>query len=272
VAGIEVALLAATNLEAEPLLTRFAEVRRETVAGKSWYRAVLDAPDVRREVLLIVSGYDKTNTAHALTCLLQAAPCLRLVLQFGVAGAFAGQGLGLRDLVVAGSEIYGDTGSSSPGGWLSTEDFGLPLAEVGGQLYWNEFPLEPRLVAAALHLLEEAAWDGRPPVIASGPCVTLSQVTGTAGEAALLQERWRALAESMEGAAAAHVCVLYRVPFLEVRSVSNQVGDRDRAGWDLQGASVQAARAAAVLVLGWPDLVAALGLGEPGWAPPGSGE
>ena len=57
--------------------------------------------------------------------------------------------------------------------------------------------------------------------MAAGPCVTSSRVTGTDEEAAILAERWHAVAESMEGAAAAHVCALYGAPFLEVRGISN---------------------------------------------------
>jgi futalosine hydrolase len=202
------------------------------------------APAVR--CVVVVSGYDKANVAHALTCLLQLHRP-RLVLQFGIAGAFGGQGLRLRDLVVATKEIYGDTGSSSPAGWLSTEAFGLPLAQVGGAAYWNEFPLDETLVGRASLLLSENDWGEDAPVVASGPALTLSQVTGRREPAAELQSRWQALSESMEGAAAAHVCALYSVPFLEVRAISNLVGDRDRAEWDLPGAAARAAEAARVL-------------------------
>ena len=40
----------------------------------------------------LVTGVDKVNAAHLLTCLLQARRP-RLVLQAGIAGAFAGGGL-----------------------------------------------------------------------------------------------------------------------------------------------------------------------------------
>ena len=85
----------------------------------------------------------------------------------------------------------------------------------------------------------------------------MSQVTGRDDEAAGLVARWgRPLVESMEGAAAAHVCALYGVPFLEVRGISNLVGDRDRAAWDVEGAAARAgARSPAIaarLTACWP--------------------
>jgi futalosine hydrolase len=49
----------------------------------------------------------------------------------------------------------------------------------------------------------------------------------------------------MEGAAAAHVCALHDIPFLEVRGVSNLVEDRNRGAWQVAGAA-DAAQAAAL--------------------------
>jgi futalosine hydrolase len=45
----------------------------------------------------------------------------------------------------------------------------------------------------------------------------------------------------MEGAAAAQICALYDVPFLEVRGISNLVEDRDREKWKL-GEAAEAAQ------------------------------
>ena len=78
--------------------------------------------------------------------------------------------------------------------------------------------------------------------------MTASQVTGVAAEAEELAERWEAVAESMEGAAAAHVCALYGMPFLEVRGISNLVGDRDRAPWQVRRAVAAATWAARAIV------------------------
>jgi futalosine hydrolase len=51
----------------------------------------------------------------------------------------------------------------------------------------------------------------------------------------------------MEGAAAAHICALYEVPFLEIRGISNMVVDRDRASWKVEEAVAAAGEAALVL-------------------------
>jgi len=55
----------------------------------------------------------------------------------------------------------------------------------------------------------------------------------------------------MEGAAVAQVCQQYKVPFLEIRGVSNMVEDRNLQNWDLAGAAENAQQALVALLRGW---------------------
>ncbi len=45
--------------------------------------------------------------------------------------------------------------------------------------------------------------------------------------------------EAMEGAASAHIAQLYGISFIEVRSASNVVGERDKLKWDIKRAAKQ---------------------------------
>lgn len=256
-----VVLLAATEAEAQPLRAALTRAEEHVVATKTVYVGELGSvppAGSKVRVVLAVTGCDKANVAHALTCLLQAmAPAPRLVLQLGIAGAFpgvgvfpgAGPGAAVGDIVLATHEAYSDTGSSSPDGWLSAADLGVPIACVKGSETGGRFPLDAGLVGAAAAVIEAgvAGPEGRPAVL-RGPCVTASQVTGLRAEAETAAVRWGALAESMEGAAAAHICALYEVPFLEVRGISNLVVDRDRASWQVERAVTAAGRAALAVV------------------------
>jgi futalosine hydrolase len=38
--------------------------------------------------------------------------------------------------------------------------------------------------------------------------------------------------EQMEGSAAAHIAIIYNIPFIEIRSASNFVGKRDVDSWN----------------------------------------
>lgn len=305
--GCRIILLSATEGEAELLYVAMLQAERRTVAGKAIYVGQLEidhagyaeasaagqrdephprpsAPVPTVRAVLGITGCDKANAAHLLTCLLQAMePPPQLVLQMGIAGALPspgpGPGAAVGDLVIATQEAYIDTGSSSPGGWLSAAELGLPIACANGRELAGTFPLDAELTLAAHDLIERVEWpesaragvsNGEPtgnghgaleahpvswpaaagrsdrqPAVLLGPCVTSSLVTGVLSDAQNIGARWGALAESMEGAAAAHMCALYGVPFLEIRGISNLVTDRDRDSWQVR-------RAAAVA--GWATL------------------
>lgn len=281
-AGCEAVVLVATEVEAAPLLGALSHTRDVALAGVRLAAGVLPQPDkeprapsgrpdseVGRWVVVAVSGCDKVNAAHALTWLLVSMePPPRLVVQVGVAGALPAPSakagavgpLGaaaVGDVVVATQEAYSDTGSSSPAGWLSARELGLPIATLAGEETGGVFPMDAALVKAAVAAITRAGAAaatgvappagtalGQEPRVVAGLCVTSSQMTGTDAEAQALADRWNALAESMEGAAAAHVCALHGVPFLEMRGISNLVTDRDRGSWQVETASAASARAA----------------------------
>jgi futalosine hydrolase len=162
--------------------------------------------------------------------------------------------------VIATQEAYSDTGSTSPEGWILAKDLSLPVAQVDGIEMGGVFPVAPELVGWATGVLEAADFSGgvaEKAVVLVGPCVTSSTVTGTDEQARALSERWGALAESMEGAAAAHVCALLKAPFLELRAISNVVGDRDRSKWTVDRAVETAGSAALALVAAWSEKIGA---------------
>jgi futalosine hydrolase len=144
--------------------------------------------------------------------------------------------------------VYGDLGVLTPEGWHPADVIGIPVvppASPGEVPRYNRFPLDPALVARALALLRDLPFEVRP-----GPFLTLSQVTGVRALGDALHRRTGALCESMEGAAAAHVCALYRLPFLEVRGISNLVEDRDRERWRIPLAAGAAQQAVGRLAAG----------------------
>jgi len=188
----------------------------------------------------VVTGVGAVNAAHALTGYLAAHPKPSLVIQTGIAGAYVPTGIPVGSVVLADTEIYGDLGVLTVDGWQPMEAVGIPLIEArdGRPARFNYFPLDGKLVA-------RAAGIGGSLVARTGPFLTLSIITGVQALGDELHERFGALCESMEGAAAAHVCALHDVPFLEVRGISNLVEDRDRSKWRITEAA-EAAQAVAL--------------------------
>jgi futalosine hydrolase len=186
----------------------------------------------------VVTGIGSVNTAHALTKQLSQSPKPSLVIQTGVAGAYVPAKIPVGSVLLADTEIYGDVGVSTLDGWRPLEEIGIPLVAANGghPSRFNYFPLDADLVARAASAAGTL-------VARTGKFMTLSQVTGVRAAGDALFERFGALCESMEGAAAAHVCAIYDVPFLEVRGVSNLVEDRDRSKWRLAEAAEAAQRA-----------------------------
>jgi len=186
------------------------------------------------ELDVLISGIGQVNTAKALTAYFERhTPLPEHVIMGGCAGAFKGSGLNIGDVCFATEEIYADTGVNSPDGFSGLEATGFPLAEIKGVKYYNRFPVPglPDKIDRAMFLFK----------ISAGPFATVCAVTGTEAAAAGMEKRWGAVCENMEGAAAAHVALLYGMPFAEVRGISNMVEDRDRSRWDINTACANCA-------------------------------
>lgn len=212
--GNELLLLTATEAEGQSILDRADELDR--IDGTSVRGRLAGVP-----FRWIAAGLGPVNTALGLTRDLERV-LPTAVLQMGIGGGFVPAGLSPGDVVVATEEIYGDLGVITPTGWHGAEMIGIPLVP-GDPPRFNRFPLEPELTLAAAK-----ACSAR-----SGPFLTQSLCTGSALLAGELWSRWGALCENMEGAAAAHVCTVYQVPFVEIRGISNLVEDRNRESWQI---------------------------------------
>ncbi|WP_458086834.1 futalosine hydrolase [Streptomyces malaysiensis] len=116
-------------------------------------------------------------------------------------------------VVVADAIVAADLGAETPDGFAAVTDLGFGTVE--------HLPPAP-LVAAVAEATDAVR----------GTVLTVSTVTGSAERAAeLLRRHPHAVAEAMEGFGVAEAAAAQAVPALEVRTVSNAVGPRDRAAW-----------------------------------------
>ena len=225
-------LISATELESGIIQKSIGDTKTTQHAGKT----VIVGNLCGWRCTLLHTGIGSVNAAHALTCQLERQSP-DLVIQFGIGGAYVPTGLPIRSVVLATEEIYGDVGVVTPEGWKPADEIGIPLIH-GDPPRFNRFPLNSRLVSIAAEIC------GAP----CGPFVTVSQCSGVQAVGDALHTRFNALCESMEGAAAAHICTLYDVPFIEVRGISNLVEDRQPARWDIPGAA-DAAQSALIKII-----------------------
>ncbi|MEU8514151.1 futalosine hydrolase [Kitasatospora sp. NPDC048722] len=160
-----------------------------------------------------------------------------LVVSAGIAGGFAPHAP-VGATVVADAIVAADLGAETPEGFADVAELGFGTA--------RHTP-PPAAVALAARALGAV----------TGPVLTVSTVTGSAERAAALTARHPgAAAEAMEGFGVAEAAARFGVPALELRTVSNPVGPRDRAAWRIGDALAALERAFAALPV--PALVETL--------------
>lgn len=189
-----------------------------------------------RELILAVTGIGKVNAASALTVLLERFTP-ELVINTGCGGAFPGSGLAIGELAIAGSENFADEGVQTPEGWRGLDLIGIPVFDGGGERIFNSIGLPRNLAAGALECARKHGFR-----VELGPFLTVSTCSGTSVHGEELLRRFPGICENMEGAALAQVALIYGVPLLEVRGISNLVEDRDLARWDLSRAVAEVQR------------------------------
>ena len=241
----DILVLPATAFAQKDLKGQLAEAVDQVVSMRAWCTGIFAGAGVR----IIETGIGAVNTAQALTCVLEFERP-RLVLQLGVGGAYVESGLGVGDVAIASEEVYGDVGVRTCEGWKPATAIGIPLLSMEKE-YFNHFPVDSEILNRAEKILLNSGSTSE-----TGPFVTVQECSGSARLGAERHERFKAICENMEGAAAAHVSRMYGVPFLELRGISNLVEDRRTEDWDLPLAAAKAQHAGMELLTNSADLLA----------------
>src|SRR4029077_5278107 len=66
--------------------------------------------------------------------------------------------------------------------------------------------------------------------------LSISEITTNPTRVKQLQQKYSPAVESMEGAAFHYTCIMESIPFMQIRAVSNYVGERDKSKWEMQEA------------------------------------
>lgn len=163
----------------------------------------------RAGVETLITGIGPVDAASRVTRALNAKR-YDTVIDAGVAGAMRGVAA-VGDAVVVGEELY-------PLRLETDRALSLPP----GNLVADRVPADAQLIEAVTAL-------GFPLVRG----ITVSNVTATAATANRLRELGAEI-ETMEGFAVLRAAQLSGVPAIEVRGISNYVGDRAESNWDFE--------------------------------------
>ena len=66
--------------------------------------------------------------------------------------------------------------------------------------------------------------------------ISVNQVSTNKQMIGFYEKTFRPTVESMEGAALHYVCLMEKVPFLQLRSISNYIGERNKTKWNIKDA------------------------------------
>ena len=199
------------------------------IPGDSWLLSKAEAGLAvttyrNKDVAFLITGIGLLNASHKLSVCVTKYK-ITGVINIGIAGSFDLDSIGLGDICVAKREVWPEFG-------LLTDDTILPRglgfaqATINGEKIWDTLDLSPDLAAKNMGLSLPMSW----PRIVS---LTVAGVTGTQARARLLKQKYQAHIENMEGFALAYVCTLAQIPFLEIRTISNLVGTRDKKYWNI---------------------------------------
>ena len=168
-------------------------------------------------------------SARYLTVAEMAGQPFQAVINAGIAGGFADR-VDVGGVVIGSRSIAADLGADSPDGFINLDDLGFGSSTVTA---------DGDLLNALRAVL---------PAARVGDVLTLSTVTGTtAAMESLTRRHPDALAEAMEGYGVATAAAQARADFVELRTISNPVGPRDRAAWRIPAALAALTSAAEAL-------------------------
>ena len=144
-----------------------------------------------------------------------------LVIQTGIAGSFDLKKNGLGKVVLAETDAFADLGVSESNDFRTLFELNF-LAE-------NSFPFTDGILVNNHTLLEKIE-------LPSVKAITVNTVTDDRSKIKQLQSKFSADIETMEGAALHYICLQKKIPFLQIRSISNEVGERNKENWKIKEA------------------------------------
>jgi futalosine hydrolase len=176
--------------------------------------------ELNDKIDVLITGVGLTAATYNLT---KAAIKKRpdFMMQAGIAGSLNDQLL-IGETFVVESETFGDMGVVQDN--VFTTLFNLHL------LNENDFPFKDcKLINRDINRFKSNELK-----LVSG--VTVNEITTSHERIRYYKDDVGASIETMEGAALHFVALMENITFLQLRSVSNYVGERDKTKWDLSGA------------------------------------
>ena len=180
----------------------------------------------------MVTGVGLLSTALSLTKRIQKGKP-SIVIQVGIAGAFDDK-LALGQAVVVASDTIGDMGVEENGSFKTVFDMGLADPDCfpfsGGRLNNPHHDLINQTSLTQVH------------------GISINEISTSPERIQFYKDQLGAQIESMEGAALHMACLENNIPFLQIRGISNGIGERDKSQWKIAEATKAVANVVKTLI------------------------
>ena len=140
-----------------------------------------------------------------------------LVMQAGVAGCFDRK-IPLGSVVVVKKETIADQGVMQLKKLRTLFDLGL--------VPHDQFPFKKGWLENSTEILKKIK-------LKKVNGISVNQITTLTERIKIYRDYFRPVVESMEGAALHYTCLMEKIPFVQLRSVSNYIAERDKKKWNM---------------------------------------
>ena len=197
ICNMKILLVAATRLELDPVLEQ--------------------CQNTDHQIIPLSTGIGALLTCFHLT---QSIPQIQpdWVVQVGIGGSFK-ENLPPGTVVGIAAEYLGDLGVEESGHFIDVFDMGFHKQ--------NQAPFKAK---GLFNPFWEKLSGNLPPL---ENAVTVNEITTRPERIQSMRQKYQPGIESMEGAALHLTCLQLNQSFLQLRAVSNQVGERDKAKWNI---------------------------------------
>lgn len=176
--------------------------------------------DTRLKVSFIESGVGILPSCFSLSKLIfEQRP--DLIIQAGIAGTFDYK-VALGEVVIVKEEILADTGVEENGTFKDL--FELNLLNENFFPFTNKKLINPTI--KKLNFLHLKAVTG----------ITINEITTDLQRIQQYKTKYNADIESMEGASLHYCCLQASASFIQIRAISNYIGERDKSKWKFKEA------------------------------------
>jgi futalosine hydrolase len=224
----DILLVVATRDEVSDLL-EISKINSEALSSSN--KTIISAAINSTSYDLIITGPSVFNAAHALTIALEKRKP-KIIIQAGIAGVFKESNLNIGDITIATEERYIHAGVEKAASYETPDNLPFELIDKISSTESGCYHLDKKYIEKTFQVLSNSRISNECR-ISKGPVITVSTITSEQTTASNLYKTFSPNMEAMEGAASAHVASLYNVPFLEIRSGSNYVGQRDKNKWNI---------------------------------------